>query len=111
MSKVVLEEHKDMSWTQEEKKNLPPNYGCQLIYEKATQEQIKDKNVPNDAYLVTYKVDDEVFVDVCRGKRVKIFDLYYDKFGPGSVLNIDFGYGSVNPKLWGYTPTKKGKGR
>lgn len=111
MSKVVLEEKQVMSWTQEEKKNLPPNYGCQLIYEKATQEQIKDKNVPNDAYLVTYAVSDEVFVDVCRGKRVKIFDLYYDKFGPGSVLSIDFGYGSVNPRLWGYTPAKKGKGR
>ena len=98
-----------MSWSQDEKKNLPPNYGCQLIYDKASPEQVRDTNVPNDAYLVTYIVDGEVYVDVCRGKRVKIFDLYYDKFGPGSVMNIDFGYGKVNPKRWGYTPSKKDK--
>jgi hypothetical protein len=98
-----------MSWSQDEKKNLPPIYGCQLIYDKATLEQIKDTNVPNDAYLVTYIVDGEVCVDVCRGRKVKIFDLYYDKFGTGSMVSIDFGYGKVNPKLWGYTPSKKDK--
>lgn len=110
MSKAVLGEvEKIMSWTQEEKINLPPNYGCQLIYEKATEEQIKDKNVPNDAYLVIYQVDGQILTDVCRGKRVKIFDMYYDKFGPGSLIKIDFGYGTVNPKMWGYPQNKKSK--
>jgi hypothetical protein len=28
--------------------------------------------------------------------------MYYDKYGPGAVQRIEFGYGQVNPKLWGY---------
>jgi hypothetical protein len=28
--------------------------------------------------------------------------MYYDKFGPGSVQKIEFGYGRVSPRIWGY---------
>jgi hypothetical protein len=38
--------------------------------------------------------------------------MYYDKYGKGAVQKIDFGYGAVNPKSWGYEPpppTKKRK--
>ena len=28
--------------------------------------------------------------------------MYYDKYGPGSVQKIDFGYGKSRPKMWGY---------
>lgn len=90
------------NWTAEEKKDIPPKYGCEIIYERATESQIKDTNVPNDAYIITYKLEDIVYKDLCRGTRVKIFDLYYDKFGPGSIIEIDWGYGRVNPKLWNY---------
>ena len=97
-------------WTAEEKKNLPPKYGCEIIYERATQEQVKDVSVPNDAYIVVYKIEDEIFNDVCRGSKVRIFDLYYDKFGPGSLIKIDWGNGKVNPKLWNYkAPVDKKK--
>ena len=45
-----------------------------------------------------------------RGTRTRIFDMYYDKYGPGAVQKIDFGYGRTNPKLWGYKqPDKKKK--
>lgn len=90
------------NWTAEEKKDIPPKYGCEIIYERATQEQVKDTTVPNDAYIITYKIKDKTYNDVCRGTRVKIFDMYYDKFGPGSIINIDWGYGKTNPKLWNY---------
>lgn len=100
------------NWTTEEKKDIPPKYGCELIYEKATQEQIKDTTVPNDAYIITYKVEDTTYSDVCRGTKVKIFDMYYDKFGPGSIISIDWGYGKTNPKLWNYkSPTSDKKKR
>ena len=34
--------------------------------------------------------------------------MYYDKFGPGVVKKIDWGYGRVSPKIWGYkSPEKK----
>ena len=33
--------------------------------------------------------------------------MYYDRYGKGSVQRIDFGYGSINPKLWGNKPKKE----
>ena len=35
--------------------------------------------------------------------------MYYDKYGPGSVQKIDFGYGRTNPKVWGYKQPEKKK--
>lgn len=97
-------------WTQQERQEINSVYGCEILLEKSTLGQIKDPSFPNDAYIVIYRVDGQTYMDLCRGRKVKIFDLYYDKFGPGSVLKIDFGYGRVNPKLWGYkSPTEKKK--
>ncbi len=100
-----------MEWTKEEKKDLPSKYGCCLIYEKASDSQIKDPSLPTDAYIVKYVINGETFIDLCRGNRSKIFDLYYDKFGPGVVKKIDWGYGKVNPKLWGYKVSEVKKKR
>lgn len=81
----------------------PSSYGCEILLEKATLEQVKDSSFPNDACLIWYKVDDKVHMDLCRtSKRVSLFDFYYDKYGPGSVQKIDFGYGKISPKLWRY---------
>lgn len=89
-------------WTPEDKKQISSRYGCEILFERTTHQQIKNPSLPNDAYIVIYRVNNETFMDLCRGSRVKIFDMYYDKFGPGSVQKIDFGYGRTNPKLWGY---------
>jgi len=98
-----------LEWTQEEKTTLPPRYGCQILLENTTIERAKDPSFPNDAYLIWYEVDGKTYIDLCRGTRVKVFDLYYDKFGPGSVKKIDFGYGRTNPKIWGYKQPEKKK--
>jgi hypothetical protein len=37
--------------------------------------------------------------------------MYYDTYGPGTLKKIDFGYGRVNPKLWGYRQPEKKKRR
>lgn len=104
----IREEIDVVEWTPEEKTNLPPKYGCQILIENASIQEQKDSSFPTDAYLVFYRVNNNFYVDICRGSRVKIFDLYYDKFGPGSVQKIDWGYGRVNPKTWGYkVPEKK----
>ena len=95
-------EKKMLQWTPEERKKNTSRYGCEILFERTTLQQIKDPSLPNDAYIVIYRVDGETFMDLCRGSRVKIFDMYYDKFGPGSMQKIDFGYGRANPKLWGY---------
>jgi hypothetical protein len=110
MSSLVKEEKQIVEWTKEEKKDLPPKYGCFLIYEKATDSQLKDPSSPTDAYIVQYVIDNQIFADLCRGKKVNIFDMYYDKFGPNVVKSIDWGYGKINPRLWGYkTPEVKKK--
>lgn len=93
-------------WSEEEKQTLPKKYNCQLIYDNATMIQAQDKSLPRDAYLVFYENNEgRISMDVCRSsKRINLFDLYYDKFR--NVKRIDFGYGNVNPRLWGQ-PTKK----
>lgn len=89
----------------------PASYGCEILFERTTLQQVKDPSLPSDAYIVIYQVDNETYMDLCRGNRIKIFDMYYDKYGPGSLKKIDWGYGRVNPKLWGYKAPEKKKKR
>ena len=97
------------TWTAEEKRDLPPKYGCELLIADASMDQVKDSSFPSDAYLIYYKINENNYIDLCRGRRVNLFDLYYDKFGPGTIQKIDFGYGRVNPRLWGYKSKTDGK--
>lgn len=107
MTKVV--EKPMEQWTPEEKKEVFSQYGCEIIIERATIEQLKDPSLPSDAYVVTYKFENVVYIDLCRGSRIKIFDMYYDKFGPGSIQKIDWGYGRSNPRTWGIKTVEKRK--
>ena len=93
----------------EDRSVLPSNYGCEILLEKTTVENAKDSSFPNDAYLIWYNFDGKDYIDLVRGTRVRIFDMYYDKYGPGTVQKIDFGYGRTNPKLWGYKQPEKKK--
>ena len=117
MTKEVKEEQKlkekptpKSAWSSEEKK-LIGTYGCQLIYENATQEQLVDRKVPTDSMIISYKVEDKLHKDLCRGSKVNLFDLYFDKFGKGSVQKIDYGHGTLKPSQWGYKPPEKRKRR
>lgn len=107
---VVIEENRKMADSSyKEKKVLPHEYGCEILLEKTTVDRAKDSSFPNDAYLIWYSIGDENFVDLVRGTRVRIFDMYYDKFGPDVVQKIDFGYGRTNPKLWRIKQPEKKK--
>jgi hypothetical protein len=110
---VVVGEKVEMADNTENRKIvLPHEYGCEILLEKTTLNKAKDSSFPNDAYLIWYIVDGEECIDLTRGaKRVNIFDMYYDKYGPGTIQKIDFGYGRVNPKLWGYKQPEKKKKR
>ena len=107
MTTEVKEEEKS-TWSKEEK-DLIHTYGCQLIAENATTEQIEDRKLPTDTMIVSYMVEDNLQKDLCRGSTVRIFDLYYDKFGKGSIQGIDYGHGTISPIQWGYKapPPKK----
>lgn len=97
------------SWTPQEKESLKSQYGCDILKQNCTLEEAKDKNVPNDAYIVTYEIDGVTYYDLTRSsKRSSIFDMYYDKLGP-VLRNIDWGYGRMNPKLWGSSKPEKKK--
>jgi hypothetical protein len=88
-------------WTEEDKRTVPSKYGCQLLLANSDINTIKDPSFPTDAYIVIYKKNNISYMDLCRGTPVRIFDLYYDQFGPGSVEKITWGYGRRNPKVWG----------
>jgi hypothetical protein len=107
---VAVDTEKDMAgYGNEEKIILPHEYGCEILLEKTTLIKAKDTSFPNDAYLVWYIEEDQKHIDLVRGTRVRIFDMYYDKYGPGAITKIDFGYGRVSPKLWGYKQPEKKK--
>ncbi len=92
-----------------QKQILPHEYGCEILLEKTTLDKVKDPSFPTDAYLIWYIEDNKKCIDLVRGKRVSIFDMYYDNYGPGVIQKIDFGYGRVSPKLWGYKQPEKKK--
>ena len=96
-----------------EEKFDPSAYSCEILQEKTTHEKANDRKLPSDAFNVTYVVEGETRLDVTRSsKMVNVFDMYYDRYGKGSVQKIDFGHGTVNPGQWGYkAPVKKVKKR
>ena len=102
----------EVYWTPKEKEDLNSKYSTSLVKENCNQEEMKDKSLPSDAYIVTYKIQGEVRNDLVRcHAKVNIFDMYYDKFGAGSIVSIEYGPGIVSPKTWGaaQTPTKPKK--
>jgi hypothetical protein len=108
---VAVDQEKNMAnYENEEKIIVPGKYGCDILLEKTTVEMAKDSSFPSDAYLIWYILDEQEYIDLVRGARSRIFDMYYDKYGKGVVKKIDFGYGRTNPKLWGIKqPDKKKK--
>lgn len=111
MTVAAKEKEKMAESSKREKKVLPHEYGCEILLQKTTVQSAKDSSFPNDAYLIWYSFNGENCVDLVRGTRVRIFDMYYDKYGPGSVKKIDWGYGRVSPKMWGYKEPEKKKRR
>ena len=104
--KEVAEEKK------EEVKFNPADYWCDIILEKTTQEKALDRKLPTDAFNVTYVVEGQSYLDVTRSeKMVNVFDMYYDRYGKGSVQKIDYGHGTIRPNLWGNKPPQKKKRR
>lgn len=108
---VATDTEKNMQeFGREEKIVAASSYGCEVLMQDTTIDRAKDSSLPNDAYLIWYNTDGTERIDLVRGTKVSIFDMYYDKYGPGVVKKIDFGYGRTNPKLWGYKqPDKKKK--
>ena len=104
---------KQVAGEKEESKIQAADYSCEILLEKTTEEKTHDKSFPTDAYVVRYVENGTQHLDVTRCyKMVNIFDMYYDKYGKGSVQAIEFGHGTIKPSQYGYkTPEKKKRKR
>ena len=97
-------ERKETFWTTTEKETSKEMYGCEILIENGSLDEVMTTDAPSDAWVVTYEIDGTVHRDLTRGTRVKLFDMYYDKFKMG-VKIIDYGKGTIKPALWGYNST------
>ena len=107
--KTEKPEKREPYWTPTEKESLKELYGTEILVENGSSADVMTKEAPTDASIVTYSVDGKEHQDLTRGSRVKLFDMYYDKFT--NVKRIEYGQGMIKPSLWGYsgeaTPKKK----
>tara|TARA_A100001201_G_C4018863_1_gene179920 strand:+ start:309 stop:575 length:267 start_codon:yes stop_codon:yes gene_type:complete len=81
-----------------------------ILHQDCDPTLAQDKSLPQTAYLVEYLVDGLTKFDlVISGKKVDIFDQYYDDYRK-DLLNITQSSGTANPKTWGDTsPSSKKK--
>jgi hypothetical protein len=71
-----------------------------IIRENCDLSLSQNNGLPNNAYLVTYIVNDNVNYDLVQSiKVVDIFDHYYDRYKE-DLKDIKQSAGTVNPKLW-----------
>ena len=97
-------EMKETFWTTTEKETSRETYGCEILVENGSLDEVMTTDAPSDAWIVTYEIDGTAHRDLTRGTRVKLFDMYYDKFKM-CVKIIDYGKGTIKPALWGYNNT------
>ena len=97
---------KEEIWSTEEKSKIKSQYGCEMLVENGSRQDVSSPEYPTDAYIVSYAVYEsgklgETKYDLTRGTKTNLFDLYYDKFKHG-LKDIQFGQGNISPKLWGH---------
>ncbi len=71
------------------------------VYKKdCDPSEAEDKSLPYIAYLVEYSQDGMTKFDICiAGKRVDLFDHYYDQYKQDFVTFTQT-QGRMNPRLW-----------
>ena len=102
-------EEKKTIWSKDERESFRSNYGCELIIENGSYQDVAIKKVPTDAFIVKYMHEDKICFDLTRGTKTSLFDMYWDKFKNG-LKSIDYGHGTIKPNIWGYkSPQQKKK--
>ena len=80
-----------------------------FIHENCSPELAQNRELPYTTYIVAYKVDDKLQYDiVIPGKRVDIFDHYWDKYREG-LVSFKQTEGRANPRLYGVEPKPEKK--
>ena len=98
------------NWTTAERQNCLKDYGCEIIVDNGSSDDVRTKKAPTDAFIVTYHHEDKVCRDLTRGAKIKLFDMYYDKFKNG-IKSIEYGCGTIKPQSWGYKSPQQKKRR
>ena len=97
---------KEEIWSTEEKSKIKSEYGCEMLVENGSMQDVCSPEYPTDAYIISYSVFEsgklgETKYDLTRGTKTNLFDMYYDKFKHG-LKNIEYGKGTISPKVWGH---------
>ena len=84
-----------------------------ILFENCDPDKAEDRTLPNNSFLVEYKVDEGAVSSydiAAAAKQSEIFDHYYDKYKKGFVT-MNQTEGRINPKLYGVKApeTKKRK--
>ena len=95
-------------WTKEEKESSKDKYCCEILVSNGSLADVNTVQVPTDAFIIKYVVDDKTLLDLSRGTKTKLFDMYWDKF-KGGLKDIQYGNGNISPKMWGYQSTTSKK--
>jgi hypothetical protein len=107
--KTKTSEKDQETWTVQERELLRSRYGCEVLKHNCTLDEAKVTDVPTDAYIVSYMMNGKMCYDLTRsGKRVNIFDMYYDSMG-NVIYDIRWGCGKISPRVWGYEAPKPKK--
>ena len=104
VTKETKSKQKKCFWSKEEKETSKEVYGCEILIENGSLDEVSTSDAQSDAWIVTYEIDGTAPRDLARGTRTKLFDMYYDKFKMGIKI-IDYGKGTIKPALWGYNST------
>ena len=104
----IKKEEKKLIWTKEEREKLNSEYGSEILVENGSYEDVNTLKAPSDAYIIKYMHEDKICFDLTRGTKIKLFDMYWDKFKSG-LKKIDYGKGTIKPNLWGYQSPKPSK--
>ena len=103
-------EQKQSIWSQKEKESSKEKYGCEVIVENGSIQDVSIKQAPTDSYIIKYVYNDNIHYDLTRGTKVNLLDMYWDKI-KGDLKEINYGNGTIKPNLWGYTSPKSKKKR
>ena len=60
-------ETKETFWTTTEKETSKETYGCEILIENGSLDEVSTSDAPSDAWIVTYELDGTVHRDLTRG--------------------------------------------
>ena len=75
------------------------------LHENCNPQEDNNTKLPYTAYLVEYKVEEEIRYDIAMGdKQSDIFDTYWDKYGKDGFIGMKQSEGRIQPNRWNVAP-------